>query len=128
MPFSFRKFLQDARIGRGNLLPVEPLQPMIVDLFGNGQRQAALGEAQPRDDLGVLAALHKLVLAYHADVGYALCHALRNVVVAQIKHLEREVRRLYQQRPLGGTHLDVGLREQVHRVVKQTTFRLYCNT
>ena len=79
------------RIARGNLLAIEPLYALIVDFLGDGQRQTALREAQARDNLGILAALHKFVLAHHADVGHTAGYALRNVVVAEIEHLQGEV-------------------------------------
>ena len=38
--------LQDMRIAGGNLLAVEPVHTTILNILGNGQRQAALREAK----------------------------------------------------------------------------------
>ena len=115
------EMLEDGGIARGNLLAVEPLCALIVYLFGDGQRQAALRESQSRDDVGILAALHELVLSDHTDVGHTTGYTLWNIVIAEVKHLQRKVRRLYEQRALRGAYLDVCLAEQIHRVVEQTS-------
>ena len=40
------ELLQDGRVGGCNLFAVEPLHTFIVDLLGDSQRKAALGEPQ----------------------------------------------------------------------------------
>ena len=115
------EMLEDGRIARGNLLAVEPLHALIVYLFGDGQRQAALRESQSRHDVGILATLHELVLSDHADVSHTTGYTLWNIVIAEVKHLQRKIRRLYEQRALRGAHLDVCLCQQIHRIVEQTS-------
>ena len=44
----------------------------------------------------VLRAFLKFILTPDADVRHTVCHALRNVVIAQIEHLDGEVAALYQ--------------------------------
>ena len=56
-------------VGGGNLLAVEPVDPTILNLLGNGQRQAALRETKTRNDVSILATLYKFVFAHYADVG-----------------------------------------------------------
>ena len=40
------ELLQNARVGGGYLLAVEPLYAFVIYLFGDGERQTALGETE----------------------------------------------------------------------------------
>ena len=117
-----KKLIQDDGVGGGNGLVVEPFQALIVNLLGDGQRQSAAAKAQTLNDLGLGTFLHKFVFAHHTDIGYTSGHALGYIVIAQVKHLKREVFGFYQQRALAGTYFDVGLAEQLHGVIEQTAF------
>ena len=88
---------EDGRIAGGYLLALEPLHTGIVDGLGDGQREAALAEAQTTDDIGFLATFHELIFAHDTQVGHTRGHGLRNVVVAEIEHLHGEVGRLDKQ-------------------------------
>ena len=89
--FLVEEMLQDAGVAGGNLLAVKPLHALIVYLFGDGQRQAALRESEARDDVCILTALHKLVFAHHADVGHTTGYTLGDIIIAEVKYLQREV-------------------------------------
>ena len=85
------EMLQDTGIACGNLLAVKPLHTLIVYLFGDGQRQTALRESEARDDVGILAALYKLVFSYHTDVSHTTGYTLGDIIIAKVKHLQREI-------------------------------------
>ena len=119
---------QDGRIACGYLLAFEPLEPCVTASLGHSQREATLAEAQSAHHLGVLGTLLKLVLSHYAQVGHAARHALRDVVVAQVEHLNGEVTALHQQGALAAAHFDAGLGKQGHRVLEESTLRLYCNS
>lgn len=76
---------------------IEPLQSWIINLLRDGKTQAALAEAQSVDDLGILTALHELIFTYDTDVGYARGNALRDIVIAKVKHFERKITCLHQE-------------------------------
>ncbi len=42
----FEEMSEDSGVAGGNLLAVEPLYTLVVDLFGDGQREATLREAE----------------------------------------------------------------------------------
>ena len=123
-----QKVLQDVRVGSGNLLVVEPLQPVVFGLLMDGQRETAFAESQPVNDFSFFGTFHELVFPHDAQVGHAVGHTLRNIVVAQEEHLHGEVGRLCQQGTFGSRQLDVGFCEQGHCVFKQTPFGLYGNS
>ena len=117
----FKEMSEDSGIAGGNLLAVKPLYTLVVDLFGDGQRQSALRKSEARDDVCILATLYELVLAHYANIGHSAGYTLGNVVIAEVKYLQRKVRRLYEQCALRGAHLDVCLCQQIHRVVEQSS-------
>ena len=72
--------------------------------------------------MSILVTLHELVLTHNTDVGHTACHALRNIIVSEIKDFERKVGSLHQKATLVGIYFDVGLGQQMHRVVIEATF------
>ena len=91
------KTTEDAGIGCGYLLAVEPFKSGIVNSLRNSKRDAALGETKPANDVGILAALYKLVLANDADIRHSAGYTLRNIIVTEIKNLKGEIARLNKQ-------------------------------
>ena len=53
-------------------------------MLGYGEGQAALGEPETANDVGIFLFLKKLILAYDAYVCHPESHALRYVVVTEI--------------------------------------------
>ena len=47
-------------------------------------------------DLRIFMTLHKLIFAYHANIGHTTGHTLGDIVIAKIKHFEWEIRGLHQ--------------------------------
>ena len=90
------KLAQDVRIAGGYLAVVEPLKASIVCLLRDSKRQATFAETEMRYNLCIFATLHKFVFANYADVGNSVGYALRNIIVAKIKHFEWEVGTLHQ--------------------------------
>ena len=91
---------QDVRIRGSNLLAIKPLQSWIINLLRDGKTQAALAETQSVDNLCVFTTLNKLIFTHNTDVGNARGYALRNIVIAEIEHLQREITCLHQKSAL----------------------------
>ena len=104
--------LQDAGVGGGDALALEPLRTVIVHGLGDGQGDAAAAEAEFLLDLDVEAALLDLVQAHDAQSGGAAGHDLRNVVVAHIEDFQGEVRGLGQEFPARIVDVDPDLAQQ----------------
>ena len=100
-PVFLHEFFQDIGIGSGYLLAFEPRKAGIIHSLGDGQRKAALAEAQTAYHHGILLSFHKFVFAHDTQVGHSSRHGLRNIVVAQVKHLDGEIGGLHQQGALG---------------------------
>jgi hypothetical protein len=102
--------------------------PVMYLLHGHGGDETAWGDlgraSQIMDNL--IAAGKAVPMIVVMPNGNPTCNAFWNIVITQIEYLQGEIGRLYQQRALAGGHLDVGFSQQVHCVVIQTTFRLYC--
>ena len=91
---------QDIGIRGGYFLAVKPVYTTIVNLLGDGQRQAALRETKTADDICLLTTFYELVFTYHTNVGHARGYRLGNIVVAKVKHFQGEITGLHQQRAL----------------------------
>ena len=90
------KFLQDTRIGSGNLTAFKPRQALIIHILGDGQRQTALTEPQPFNNGCIFFAFQKLILPHNAQVGHTASHGLGNIIITKKKHLDGKIRGLYQ--------------------------------
>ena len=79
-----QKIFQNDRIRGSDFLVVKPFQPLIIDIFGNSERQPAFAEAQTRHDIRTATSFYIFILSYYAKVGNPRSYALGNVVITQI--------------------------------------------
>ena len=75
--FLLKEGLENAGVGGGYLLAVEPFQALIINGLGDGKREAAAAESKTLDDIGLLCALYKLILTYNAYISYTAGNRLR---------------------------------------------------
>jgi hypothetical protein len=123
-PVCVKPFFQDARIGSGNFLSVEPAFPFVGRLLGNGERKPAFAEAQPFDDLYLFLSFQHFVFADDSHVGRTVGYGLGNVVVTEVKYLHREVLGRRHQVAAADDQADPGLFHQFQRAFIQPAFGL----
>ena len=87
----FEKTTKNYGIGCRYLLAVEPFYAAVFTLLRYGEGQTALGEPETADNLCIFLFLEILILAYDAYVCHPESHALRYVIVTEIKHFEGEI-------------------------------------
>ena len=81
---------EDVRIGGGDAPAPEVLRTRVVGPLRDGQREAAPAESEIHELFDAEALFGHLVQPHDSQIGDAHRHGLRNVVVAQVEHLERE--------------------------------------
>ena len=100
------------------------LHSRILVALGHGERDAAAAEAQLRHHFDVETALGHLVQAHYSQLRRSVGHHLRDVVVAQIEHLDGEIRRFGQEFAFGVVHLDTYFTQQCNALFVEPAFGL----
>ena len=90
------ELFQDTRIGSCNLTTFKPRQARIIHILRNGQGQTALAEAQTLHNFRILITFYKFIFTHNPQIGYTIGHGLRNIIIAEEKHLHWKIRRLNQ--------------------------------
>jgi len=88
---------ENRRVRGGYPLAVEVFQSGIGFGLGDGQRDTAFAETELVRQCDIEIFLLDFVEADDSQVGYAHGDRLRNVIVAQVEHLDREVLAFGQQ-------------------------------
>ena len=81
---------EDVGVGGGDALAAEIIQPFVCHRAFHGQREAAAPEPEVHDLFDGEAFLGDLVQPHDPQIGDAHGHGLRDVVVAQVEHFQRE--------------------------------------
>src|SRR5262245_47706101 len=90
----FKEFLNNVRVGGGNVLSLQKVKTGIGFRSGNCDGESALCEIQPPDELILFLLFDKNVLSNDPHIGYTILDVLRDVVVAQEQNFHRKVSRL----------------------------------
>ena len=72
-------------------LALEILWRSVLVALGNSKRDATSSEAQLAHDVHRCFGLSHLIIAHDANVGRAIGHHLRNIIVAKVENLDGEV-------------------------------------
>ena len=118
------KTRQDDRIGRGDAFAFEVRQAVVRLRLRDGQRQPALAESEPVDDFHVETFLLDFVQADDSQIGHAHRHGLRNIVVAQVEHFQREAVAAREQLALAVLDRYARLGEQSDTLFVESSFGL----
>ena len=108
----FKPVGKDGRVRGGNFLALEPSWAYIVNLLGYGQRKAATAEAKAFDNPDRLFLLEYLIFAHNAHIGSAISNGLGNIVIPEVKHLNREVFCWRHQVPASEDEMDARFFQQ----------------
>ena len=119
---------QDRGVRRSDTLATEILHARIFVTLGYCERYAAAAETQTCDYLDIKAALGHLVQSDDTERGRAVGYDLRDIVIAQVEHLDGEIRRLRQELALGLVDIYADLAQQSDALLIEPALVLNSNS
>ena len=119
---------EDVGVGGGDALAAEIIQPFVRHRALDGQRDAAVSEPEIHRLLYAEAFLRHFVQPHDAQVGDAHRDGLRDVVVAQEEHFEREAFGARDEFAFAFGDADARLGEQFDALFVESALGLDCDS
>jgi len=119
---------EDVGVGGGDALAAEIIQPFVCHRAFHGQRDAAVPEPEIHRLLYAESFLRHFVQPHDAQVGDAHRHGLRDVVVAQVEHFQREAPGARDEFAFAFGDADARLGEQFDALFVESALGLDCDS